>query len=75
MTQKKRKRIQGVFFYPKKHELEALGIYSREKGVSVSYLVSQMFRHSFKQWKAGEYTPEISEVGIAEAAQVKVKEP
>jgi len=72
MTEKKKRhRPPGVHFYPTAHELEALGSYGREQGLSISYLAAQMFHHGFNLWKNGEFTPQPSERARAMFASSK----
>jgi phage gp16-like protein len=53
----KKGRPPGVFFRPTKEELEKLTAYGCSLGVTVSFLVAEMYREGFKQWSNGNFTP------------------
>lgn len=54
---KKRIRPPGVFFRPTGEELEKLTAYGCKIGVTVSFLVAEMYREGYRQWSSGNFTP------------------
>jgi len=54
---KKRIREPGIFFRPKKEELESLAYYGRERGLTMSFVAMELFRCGFDLWKAGKFEP------------------
>jgi hypothetical protein len=41
-------------------DLEVLEVFAKEKRVTISHLVKQMFLEGFARWSKGEFNPEIT---------------
>jgi hypothetical protein len=55
---------KGVFFRVDPEDLEVLEVFAKEKRVTITYIIQQMFLEGFERWRKGEFDPNITRVAI-----------